>query len=208
MKEILESIGNVPVTSSVLASLYPNIRNITQKLTRLEHEGQLIHLKSGLYVASPEASRMALSTELIANHIYTPSYVSLSTALRYYGLIPEMVYLTQSVTIKRGHLFSTPIGNFSYTQVSRESFSIGVRCEQCENYSFLIATPERALCDLIANTSNLNLRYLREAVSYLEEDIRMDMDAFFQMDKQIFVDYISVGKKPNSIRTILKLLQQ
>lgn len=26
---------------------------------------------------------------LLANHIYGPSYVSMETALRYYGLIPE-----------------------------------------------------------------------------------------------------------------------
>jgi len=208
MIDILESIGNVPVTTSVLASLYPDIKNITPKLTHLERSGQLIHLKSGLYVASPEASRVALSTELIANHIYAPSFVSQSTALRYYGLIPELVYLTQSVTIKRSRSFSTPIGKFDYTQVSRESFSVGIRCEQRENYSFLIATPERALCDLIASTPKLDLRYLCEAANYLEEDIRLDMDAFLQMDKQVFREYIKVGKKPNSIRTILKLLEQ
>jgi len=208
MRDVLESIGNVPVTTSVLASLYPNVKNITPKLSCLEREGQLIHLKSGLYVASPEASRVPLSTELIANHIYAPSFVSLSTALRYYGLIPELVYLTQSVTIKRSRSFSTPIGQFDYKQVSRESFSVGVRCEQRDNFSFLIATPERALCDLIAATPNLELRYMCEAAVYLEEDIRLDMDAFRQMDKQQFIDYINVGKKSNSIRTILKLLQQ
>jgi len=208
MRDVLESIGNVPVTTSVLASLYPNLKNIIPKLSNLAREGQLIHLKSGLYVASPEASRVALSTELIANHIYAPSFVSQSTALRYYGLIPELVYLTQSVTIKRSRSFSTPIGRFDYTQVSRESFAVGVRCEQRENFSFLIATPERALCDLIASTPKLELRYLCEATEYLEDDIRLDMDAFFMMDKQVFRDYIAVGKKPNSIRTILKLLER
>jgi len=208
MKDVLETIGNIPVTTSVLASLYPDIANINQKLALLEKAGALIRLKPGLYVASPDVSRVALSTELLANHICGPSFVSQSTALRYYGLIPEMVYLTQSVTIKHSQQFNTPVGQFAYTQVSRESFAVGVRCEQKENYSFLIATPERALCDLVAQTPYLNLRYMREAAQYLEEDIRLDMDAFMQMDKQIFRDYIAVGKKPGAIRTILKLLEQ
>lgn len=208
MKDVLETIGNIPVTTSVLASLYPDIKNINQKLSLQEKAGLLIRLKSGLYVVNPEMSRVALSTELIANHLYTPSFVSQTTALRYYGLIPEMVYLTQSMTLKHSRHFTTPVGRFAYTQVSRESFAVGVRCEKKENYSFLIATPERALCDLVAHTPNLNIRYLREAEQYLEEDIRLDMDAFGQMNKQVFRDYIAVGKKSNSIRTILKLLEQ
>ena len=39
-----------------------------------------------------EITGKILSTELIANHLYAPSYVSMSSALRYYGLIPETVY--------------------------------------------------------------------------------------------------------------------
>ena len=54
----------------------------------LEQKNYVIRLKRGLYVVSPEVSRVPLSLELIANHLYAPSYVSMSSALRYYGLIP------------------------------------------------------------------------------------------------------------------------
>ncbi len=69
-----------------------------------------------------------------------------------------------------------------------------------DNYAFLIASPEKALCDLIANSSQVNLRYMKDVETYLEQDIRMDMDEFNKMDKTIFEDYIKVGKRPIQFR--------
>ena len=77
-----------------------------------------------------------------------------------------------------------------------------------DNYAFLIASPEKALCDLIANSSQVNLRYMKDVETYLEQDIRMDMDEFYKMDKTIFEDYIKVGKKADSISTLLKFLRR
>ena len=77
-----------------------------------------------------------------------------------------------------------------------------------DNYAFLIASPEKALCDLIANSSQVNLRYMKDVETYLEHDIRMDMDEFNKMDKTIFEDYIQVGKKADSISTLLKFLRR
>ena len=71
-----------------------------------------------------------------------------------------------------------------------------------------MATPEKALCDLIANSSKVNLRYLKDAEIYLEEDIRMEREDFMQMDARLFEEYIKVGKKADSIRTLLKLLKK
>ena len=72
----------------------------------------------------------------------------------------------------------------------------------------MIATPEKALCDLIANSPKVNLRYLKDAEIYLKEDIRMEREDFMQMDVEVFEEYIKVGKKADSIRTLLKLLKK
>lgn len=71
----------------------------------------------------------------------------------------------------------------------------------------MIATPENALCDLVANTPHVNLWFVKEASIYLEEDLRLDMDRFAKMDPDIFKAYTAVGKKCDSIRTLLKLLK-
>lgn len=207
MKNILATLGNVPVTTSVVSSLYPNIIGKNQKIKNLEKKGEIIRLKRGLYVVSPEVSDTLVSTELIANQLYAPSYISMSSALRYYGLIPEAVYTTQSMTIKHSRNFETPVGFFDYTQMSRESFQIGLTYINNGSFSFVIALPEKALCDLVANSPNVNLRFLTDAEQYLEEDIRLDMDGFLNMNSLIFKQYIEVGKKSNSIKTILKYLE-
>lgn len=204
----LENIGNIPVSTSALSSLFSEIKAGNQKVRNLELSGKVIRLKKGLYVVDPSVSRVALSTELIANHIYAPSYVSMSSALRYYGLIPETVYTIQSMTIKHSRSFETPIGRFDYTFINREAFHIGITSINKQSYAFLMATPEKALCDLIANSPQVNLRYAKDVEVYLEEDIRMDIDDFRNMDISVFEHYAEVGKKAGSIQSLIKYLKK
>lgn len=204
----LEQIGEVPVTTSVLASALGDVVNINDKIRRMEQAGEIIRLKRGLYVVASEITRKPLSLELIANQLYSPSYLSCLSALQFYGLTPEAVYQTQSMTIKHARTFETPIGIFAYSNVAREVFPIGLTNITRNGYSFVIATPEKALCDLIAISPQVNLRYLTDAQRYLEEDIRLDMDAFSKMNPDIFREYACVGKKKTSIQTLIKLLSR
>lgn len=203
----LVKYGNLPVSAATLALEFPDIRKSAQKLGLLERNKDIIRLRRDLYVCSEKVSGKVLSLELIANRLLNPSYVSMSTALRYYGLIPEYVYLIQSVTIKESREYETPVGRFVFTHIKRDAFNIGISNIEENGYSFLIASPEKALCDLIANTPSLQLRYRKDALLYLERDIRLDMDTFFRFNPDIFRQYIAVGgKKATSVNTILTLL--
>ena len=206
MRREIDVLGNVPVSSSLIASLYPDIKAKNNKVAVLERAGDIIRLKKGLFVAGSRAGGANLSLGLIANHLYAPSYVSMHSALRYYGLIPEAVYVTQSMTVKHSRDFTTPVGAFTYQCVSAESFPVGVTQVHDGDAVFVIATPEKALCDLIAYSPRLNLRYRVEASHFLEEDLRFDMEAFSKFNPSVFEEYIRVGRKANSVETILKLL--
>lgn len=208
MENPLQQLGNIPVTASVLETLFPRIKRGNQKIRLLVRDKQIFRLKKGLYVCNPEVTGKILSTELIANHLCAPSYVSMSSALRYYGLIPEAVYTMQSMTLKHARSFDTPLGRFEYRYISKEAFSVGLTSIQKEGFAFVMATPEKALCDLIANSAKVNLRYVKDVEIYLEEDIRMEMEDFRQLDPKIFEKYAAIGKKADSIRTLLKLLKR
>ena len=112
------------------------------------------------------------------------------------------------MTLKHSRDFDTPVGRFEYTRISKDAFSVGLTSIRKTEYAFVIATPEKALCDLVANSPGVNLRYPKDAALYLEEDIRMELSDFSQMDSAIFEAYVEVGKKADSIRTLLKLLKR
>lgn len=207
MRNILATLGNIPVTSSVIASLYPEVKTKFAKVAQLEKAGEIIRLKRNLFVVAPDETGIPLSFGLIANHLLAPSYISMHTALRYYGLIPEAVYTTQSMTFKAAKSFNTPVGNFCYYHISRETYPIGITQIKETNTIYIMATPEKALCDLIANLPGINLRYKKEALEFLEENLRFDMEKFYQFNPDIFAKYAQKGKKTTSILTILKLLK-
>ena len=208
MKDVLELLGSVPVTKETVASLYPKVSGANQKVAALVHSGKLLRLKRGLYVVNPQWSEKRINIELVANHIYSPSYISLQTALRWYGLIPERVARIQSMTVKHSRKFENPLGIFDYTYVSRDYFPIGIRQEQTQEGSFIIASPEKALCDLVISTAGVNLRYVSQAREFLEEDLRFEMNAFWNLDKNIFIQCTKAGKKSKSIETIVNLLER
>ncbi len=207
MRNPLASLGNIPVTSAVIASLYPETKTKFAKIAQLEKANEIIRLKRNLFVVNPSETSATLSTGLIANHLLAPSYVSKQTALRYYGLIPETVYTTQSMTFKSARTFNTPIGIFSFSHIAKEAYHVGLTQIREGNATYTIATPEKALCDLIADMPGINLRYKKEAQEFLEENLRLDMERFLQFDPSIFEAYAEHGKKANSILTIMKLLK-
>lgn len=204
--EELKNIGNIPIYNSVLESILPQYTAPRHKIAQLEKLRQLIRLKRGMYVVSPNITGKILSRELIANHIYGPSYVSMESALRFYGLIPESVYAVRSMTLKRSRSFENSIARFDYTQCADKYYTIGIKQIERDNYTFLIASPEKALCDLIAHTPKLNPRFISSMRQYLEEDLRLDMDEFYKMDIEIFQECAQFGRKSNDINNIIKIL--
>ncbi|MCI1785279.1 MAG: hypothetical protein LKI59_03950 [Bacteroidales bacterium] len=208
MKDALQIFGNTPVTAKAIASLYPGISGVHQKVAALENTGSIIRLKRGLYIVNPDISGNRISTELVANHLYSPSYISMLSALRWYGLIPERVVITQSMTVKHSRSFTNTLGTFEYTCVNRDYFPIGLRQGKTDESTFIIAGPEKALSDLIANTAGLNLRYLRDVRHYLEDDLRLDMYEFKTFDREILEQCAKAGKKAGSIQMLIRLLEQ
>lgn len=59
---------------------------------------------------------------LIANKIYSPSYIWLETALWYYNLIPEIVFFITNIWTKKTSNFSFEWTNFSYKKIKSELF--------------------------------------------------------------------------------------
>lgn len=203
----LQDLRNTPFRLSVLEAVFPENKAIAGKAKRLEDSGKIIRLKKGMYVVAPSVSGNRVNEFLIANHLNGPSYVSMQTALRYYGLIPENVYETTSVTSGLSKSYTNSIGTFSYVHCSGDYFPIGIRTVSEDNTTFLIASPEKALCDMIIFTPNLNLRYLSETRTYLESDLRIDLEDLKDFDLDIIRQCAENGKKETTINQLIKIIE-
>jgi len=205
---VLNQFGIIPFDTAALKAALDDYKSPKDKITTLEQSGLLIRLKRGLFVVSPMVHSQPLSKELIANHIYGPSYISLQTALSFYGLIPERVHTVCSMTTKRSSSFINPLGNFDYISVPAAYFAIGIRQEIVNNnYAYLIATPEKALCDMIVETKGLKLQSIKAMQNYLEEDLRIDLSVIEHYDIDIINQCIELGSKKRELTLLYKLLQ-
>lgn len=206
--ETLEQLGVIPVDYSVLRSLFSDYSFPQNKIANLEREGKIVRLKRGQYIVSDKISRELISPELIANHIYGPSYVSMESALRFYGLIPEQVFSVSSMTTNRSRRFTNSIGIFEYITVNERYYSIGIKQQIVEGrYTFLIASPEKALCDMITATPRLKLQSVKAMQIYLEEDLRFDITRLEEFNKEVIAECIQTGKKADILRLLLKLVK-
>ena len=206
--ERLRDIGIIPINKDVLYSLYGNLMRPDRKIPELERKGLIIRVKRDLYVVSQKVHHQEISSELVANHLYGPSYVSLESALSYYGLIPERVYSMRSVCMKMNKQYETGLGRFEYIKMPERYFPIGIHQEIINNSSsFLIATPEKALCDKIIATKNLKIQSVKAMQEYLEEDLRLDMSALSSFDIVIIRQCFKLGRKKTELNQLLKLIQ-
>lgn len=204
----LAQFGNTPIDYATLVTLLRQYRSPKDKIAAMEKQQQLIRIKKGLFVVAPQEGIGIISRELIANHLYGPSYVSLESALSYHNLIPERVYSVRSVTMKRAKKYNTPLGLFDYRTVSPNYFSIGIQQQVAKNNTtFLIASPEKALCDMIVLSSSLRLQSVKAVKIYLEEDLRIDLFENRSWNTGIVSQCIEVGKKKTELSQLLKLLK-
>lgn len=207
MKSI-EQFGIIPIDFAALATIFSDHKFPKDKISTLEKKGDLIRLKKGNYVVSPKIHNQAISKELIANHLYGPSYISFESALSFHSLIPERVHTTRSMTIKRSRKFSTPLGNFEYIFAKKKYFEIGIQQEIINNeYAFLIASPEKALCDIIVVTPRLRIQSVKAMQIFLEEDMRIDFSVIEHFNIEIIKQCIASGKKKTVLTQLYKLLK-
>jgi len=197
--ELRQLVGQEIVDYNQLKAALKGYAQPRKKISQWIRSGELTRVKKGLYVFGQASARGPYSLELLANLIYGPSAISLNYALAYYGLIPEQVRTITSITNKRNKEFNTPVGLFSYRYLSYERYAIGIQLMSFENkMHFLIATPEKALCDLITLAlKDMDFRSEEDVERYLLEDLRIDDDALKEFNRELLSE---IGRRYRSRR--------
>lgn len=144
-------------------------------------------LKRGLYITSDfyNKNKGDISYTLyLANILRTPSYVSSWTALQYYNLTTEIIHTVTSITPKITRSYITKAATFTYQSIKKELFSDFSLVKG--RFDFFIASPSKALFDLLYFKTNQFRGVKLEAIDALVEGLRIDIDEMDASERVIF----------------------
>jgi predicted transcriptional regulator of viral defense system len=96
--------------------------SVERQLDRWIKSGCVIMLRRGVYALAEPYAKQEPHPFVVANQIKRASYVSLQSALSHYGMIPEYVPVTTSITTGRPETLNTPMGRYQYRHVARHLF--------------------------------------------------------------------------------------
>lgn len=149
-EELLKSVGDEPLFETGLL-LAGNVdpADVRRQLSRWVRAGRLHQLRRGLYALAPPYQKVYPHPFLVANRLVPGSYASLQAALGNYGLIPEAVFMTTSVTPGRPGYWKTPLGRHDFRHVRSDLFHGFRQAAVATGQEALLATPEKALLDLV-----------------------------------------------------------
>lgn len=186
--------NNMIVTTLNLKEKYKDYTDINGKIKRDIDNGFLFPLVRGIY-----ETNSSIDGFLLASYIYGPSYLSFEYALSYHNIIPErvVVYTNATFNKRKSKSYQNQFGLYTYRDVPNAAFSFSVKAHEENGYAYLIASPEKALCDLLYIRKPVTS--MKELKMVLFEDLRINKDMFDQLnfDEILFLSdkYISSNMK-------------
>lgn len=208
-RDAIENFAEQPFTKQILIEVLKEYKRPYDKIAELVKQGMLILVKRGIYVPGANLKIAEPELFLLANHLLGPSYVSLESALAYWGVIPEKVYEISSVSTQNSKIYNTSIGRFSYTHLPLPYYAFGIQqVVLTSKQVVLMATPEKALCDKIICTAGIQLRSIRQVKEFLIDDLRIDKDVLRNMKFQEIEEWIIDAPKNASLTMLVKTIKE
>ncbi len=186
--ELLGIVGDAPAFETgllLVGGVDP--ASVQRQLSRWTRAGWLYQLRRGVYALAPPHQKVKPHPFVVANALVRGSYVSLQSALAYYGLIPEHTPQVTSVTTARTGRWETPLGDYAFRHIQAAWFHGYRRLDVGHGQAAFVATPEKALLDLV---------YLQpdgEAPAYLET---LRLQALERLDLERLAQMAEVRGRP------------
>jgi predicted transcriptional regulator of viral defense system len=173
--DLLNKVSNLPAFTVKFLAAGENLAQVRLQISRWVKDGRVIRLHKGLYTLSDPYRKVACEPFFVANMLKQASYVSLHSALAWYGLIPEFVPVVTSITTGRPQTIDTPAGRFEFRHISKKYFWGYRQVEIAAGNAAFIAYPEKALLDLVYMSP------CGEDIGFLEE---LRFQNFEQIDQE------------------------
>ncbi|MEI7579850.1 MAG: hypothetical protein WCJ58_07530 [bacterium] len=129
----------------------------------------------------------------IANKLYSPSYISLESALSYYGIIAENSNKITSISTNKTLAIDTKFGIFEY-KIIDEKFFFGYEIKPVGNNKYNLASLEKAIIDFCFINPNIssfadleslkvNLKLLKEKLDLIKIKVLLN-----QIKNEVFIE--------------------
>src|SRR4030042_975162 len=198
-KNLIEQLGSLPhFSKKTIQQLGRQLElknaSVDTYISRFLRRKEIIQLKKGLYAATDffNKYRGDISYSFyLANILRTPSYVSSWTALQYYNLTTESIYIISSVTPKVTRAYKTKAGYFVFQSIKKELFSDftlvkGAPALPTGKFDFFIASSPKALFDMLYfKTHQFRGMHLKD-INPLIEELRIDIEEMSGKDRAAF----------------------
>ena len=186
----------------VLLSELKDYASPRAKITRMLESGEMVQVRRGIYLPGNEKN---FSRNALASVIYGPSYISFESALEFYGIIPERVSAITSAIYKKNKNkeFSTPVGRYLYYYLPSTVYPYSICLKSEQNVNFLIASPEKALCDNIYRVGKVST--LKDVKELLYENLRIEKADLAEMNLETLLFLIPLYQK-KSLRLLKEFL--
>ncbi len=204
---LLQGFAEQPISTQVLLGLLKNYSSPYDKINALVQKGYLVQLRKGLYSTSTLVSSKSPEPFLIANHLYGPSYISLESAMFYWGLIPERVFEISSVTSKLSKKINSHNQLYSFTHLPLPYYTFGIQQLSLTNtQTIMIASKEKCICDKIITSAGIQLRSKKQTITYLVEDLRIEKDSLRLLNTREMAKWITDCPKQHTIKILIETI--
>ncbi|MCD4770612.1 MAG: hypothetical protein K8R35_10655 [Bacteroidales bacterium] len=171
-----------------------------RRLVEWQRKGYIRKIRNGIYYFTdyPVSEAFLYYT---SNRLHKPSYISLETAMSYYNLIPEGVYLVTSISTKKSISYKTPLGNFSYRNVKPGLF-FGYKLVTIKTLVIRIAEPEKMILDYLYFFRPDNVQTIESL--RINKEVAGDIINFDRFDRYLAMfDSVVMNKRAKQFKNYL-----
>ena len=198
--EFSKTFQGIPVFSTHEMELrFPGFER--ENLLNWQKKGFLLRIRNGWYSLT-EGIQTLDQAYYTANKIYTPSYLSLESALAHYGWIPEAVFTFTSVSTLKTNVFDTPKGRFQYFTI-KPSLFFGYKILSVDGRGIKMAEPEKALLDFLYFHPKAREAVDFEAYRFNLAQMREDLNAEKLASYALLFNSATLSKRLNHFNALL-----
>ncbi len=197
MQTLTEKVVNSPLRNRIFSDIELSrlLCGSAQSRYGLVHRalaaGEIIRIRRGFYVLDNRFRDVRYHPFSVAQALVPLSYISFETALAWHGWIPEAVHVIASVIPdrKKSSLEHPLLGDFTFTPLAlvKQNYLTGVLRIQQDRQVFLLASPLRALFDLICQR-----KLFWSGMGALTGGLRIDEDLLAAVRQEDCLSYLAL----------------